>query len=323
MALAWIALPAEKHYLAPMCMVGALVLPWDHMRLALLAVDHGSGSFARYNFCRLVAAALVPLFLVILWMNGQHALLPAVLCVVLASLIGLIVQVFTGPRISLRGASNPPLRALAKEGIPYTLGILANNFYGRLDALLILWLADLTAQGNYAAAVPTAGLMLVVPATLELFAFNVGARPDYSPSRRRIIAAGGALVLFQVVSALAFALLLEPMMLLVFGEAFRAAIPFARALLPALALNGCAMLAEGFLRGRGKPHQVTIGNVLGIVALAIAAYALYGRYQALAVPLAAGVSRAVCFIYLAAAAVADVWTHGPPSSGLSTAEGRA
>lgn len=300
------ALPADKAHLFPLCMLCALVLPWDQMRLALSAVDHGSGAFSRYNACRLGAAAALPALLFGLWLLDLHSLLTVAVGTVLASLAGFAIQWLACPEATLLGEVEPALAVLAAEGMPYTLGIVVGNLYGRLDALLILWLSDLTTQGHYAAAVPTAGLLLVAPTALELFAFNVGARCGAPPTGRSMLLAAGWLGLFQLGTAAAFALVLAPLVRLVFGEAFRETVPLALCLLPAFALCGCAMPAEGFLRGRRKPHHVTAANLLGAVVLAGGSVLLVGRYQTLGVPMAACLGQLVHLLWLLTAVVWEV-----------------
>ncbi|MGE0606922.1 MAG: lipopolysaccharide biosynthesis protein [Pirellulales bacterium] len=306
--LALLALPKDKEHLMPLCMLCGLILPWEQMRLAMASVDHGGGAFTRYNICRLATAAMLPLLLIGLWLLDMHSLATVATMTVVASIAGFAIQWLACPQTSLRGPSAPPIQELAAEGMPYALGIVVGNLYGRLDMLLMLWLADLTAQGNYAAAIPTANLLIVAPVALELFAFNVGARPGASPHWKKIVAAGAGLAAVQFLMAVAFAIVLEPLMVLVFGEDFRAAVPLALALLPAFALTGCAMLAEGYLRGRGRPNSVTVSHVLGAAVLVCGSMALFGRYQALAIPLAACASRVVTLLWLTAAVALETRT---------------
>ena len=55
----WV-LPAEKLYLAPLCIVCSLFLPLEHVRQLWLSVDHGLGRFKSYNANRLVAGVAFP-----------------------------------------------------------------------------------------------------------------------------------------------------------------------------------------------------------------------------------------------------------------------
>lgn len=293
MLLLFVGLPAEKRFLAPLGIVCALMLPCEHIRLALLAVDQGRGEFRRFNTLRLLAACMFPAALITAWLAGLDSLTPIVGLTVVASAASLTLTLLLGERFSWRGRVSPPPRMLLKEGLPYAAALAVGDVFNRLDMLLILWLAQLKTQGFYAAAVPAANLLIVAPNALSIFSFNAGAKQTDRPDLRAMLRVGGGIAALQACSAFAFALVLEPLMLLVYGERFHGAVPLALALLPAYAINGCSQVAEGYLRGRGKPAAGVWARGAGAVAMALAVAVLHARWRALSVPMAASVGQAV------------------------------
>ena len=169
MGLSLIALPSTKAFLAPLCMICALMLPLDHIRLTLLAVDHGAGSFSKYNRNLLVNAAVLPMFLGLLWITGIRSIGTVVAATLAIPAIALAYRFGTEGFQIIGKKADPPIRRLLVEGIPYAAAQTSNDLFGRLDAVLILWLASLTEQGFYMAAVSTAAMLVVAPSALAPF----------------------------------------------------------------------------------------------------------------------------------------------------------
>jgi O-antigen/teichoic acid export membrane protein len=299
-----VGLPAEKRFLAPLGLACALLLPCEHMRLALLAVDQGRGEYRRFNALRLTAALVFPCSLAVLWVAGGATLPRIVGLTIASSLVGLAAALCSGRRFAWRGPASPPPSRLVREGLPYAAALAVSDLFNRLDMLMILWLAELTVQGYYAAAVPAANLLIVAPNALSIFSFNAGAKRECSLSAMCRVAAGVAAL--QAISAIGFALMLKPLMMLVYGARFEGAVPLALALLPAYAINGGSQVAEGYLRGRGKPSAGVWARVAGGAAMIVAAFALYSQWRELSIPIGASVGQAVAGLWILWALVAEV-----------------
>jgi antigen flippase len=304
--LAWTALPADKAYLAPLCCLAALFLPFEHIRQAILAVDHGASNFGRYNVNRVFAAAVFPVFLLVLLVIGERSLAVVAGALGRAAVVGLLFQLYTQRDARTFGPARPQVKTLLWKGRSYAGAIFATDLFGRLDMLLMLWMASFTNQGYYAAAVPAVSALMVAPHTLHLFAFNAGADRTKTLSWRRLAQAAALICGFQAVSALFMAVAIGPLMLLVFGDDFCGAIPFALMLLPAYAVGGVAYFAEGYLQGRGKATVGVYARVAGAVALVVTALALYAWLSEMSIPVAAIAGNAVSAVVIAVAVVLDV-----------------
>ena len=182
--LALTALPASKAFLAPLCIVGALMLPFDHIRLTLLAVDHGAVGFPKYNRNLLLNAAVLPGLLCVLWMAHVRSIETVVVATLLVPLVALAYR-FGSEGFGIIGKkADPPIRNLLIEGIPYAAAQTSHDLFNRLDAILILWLASLTEQGYYTAAISTAALMVVAPNCARLVLFPIQRRQHATADAR-------------------------------------------------------------------------------------------------------------------------------------------
>ena len=237
------------------------------MRLSILAVDHGSGRFTRYNVHRLLAALCYPCMLLVAWLTGFGSLNQIVALSILVPVFPLALRLFTEP-YSLVGPASPAPRALIKEGLPYAAALVASDVLNRLDVFLILWLASFSVQGYYAAAVPAASLLVIAPNTMALFAFNAGARHDRSLELSKLATVGGAVVGFSTYR--------QPGVRRHSGatcgdrlrRVFRGTVPFAMALLPAFASMAARWWRRAICKGEaGRPSASARGYLAALVML--------------------------------------------------------
>jgi enterobacterial common antigen flippase len=291
-ALAVFALPHEKAFLWPLCIAAAAILPLEHMRLLLLSVDRGAGDFRSYNLNQLFTTAMFPTVLLIAWCAGCTSIWVVTGLTLAGPILGLLLRMRADRAKSLfSGEQRPPVGTLLKEGGPYVVSVASSDLFGKLDAMLFLWLASFTAQGFYAAAVPAASVLVAAPNALAMFAFNRGARGEQTDSVRRLVYAGAALVGFQIAAAAVLAVVLRPLMALIFGTAFAGAVPLAFALLPAQMVHGVGQVIDGYLRGRGNVRGGIIARCVGGVAMIVVSFLLHGRLHDLAIPVAASLAH--------------------------------
>ncbi len=120
----------------------------------------------------------------------------------------------------------------------------------------------------------------------------------------------------------ALIVIIGPLILLVYGERFAGAIPFALALVPASAAAGFAKVAEGHLRGRG---QVQVGIWARLLAAALMIGVVWLSFewlQEMAIPLAASLAHGFVALALGWFVLADARSeahkHGAqPTEGQS------
>jgi O-antigen/teichoic acid export membrane protein len=303
--LALIGLPPEKRQLLPLCLLASCMLPWEQLRLSLMAVDHGSANFRRYNITALAGAGAFPAILAILFVTGGASVPLIVVLSVLAPIVALAIRFAFRERDATPRGEPVPMRGVVREGLPYALADLSSHLFSRLDMFLVLWLMSFTVQGYFAAAVSAGHLMVVTPNALALFSFNSGARRRVTGSRQ-LLATGAAVVLFQAATALAFAVVLGPLVVIVFGNRFEGAIPLALALLPAYAVFGVSRVAVGYLRGRSKSAVEVRSRILGAVLMVVVVFLLFDRYQEYSIPIGALCGNLASALYIAIGVAHDV-----------------
>jgi len=146
------------------------------------------------------------------------------------------------------------------------------------------------------AALPAVRLLCVAPEALAVFAFNAGARSEGRRAGRNVLLACAGLQSFQLLTAAAYALLLGPLILLVYGAKFQGAIAMAFILLPGLAFQGCTMVADGYLRGCGRASAGVYARVVAAAVMCLTALVLYHRGVEFAVPWAASIANGMRWV---------------------------
>ena len=305
-ALSVLLLPAEKRFLIPLCIMCGMTLPLEQMRLAILAVDHGAEHFRRYNANRLLATAMFPVLLLVVWLLGLGSVTAVVVTFMASCLFSLAALWWTLSRPSLWRRGEPTPGTLVREGIPYGMAQISSGLFDKLDAFLILWLTGFLVQGYYTAAVPAASMLLTVPQAVALFAFNTGARGKERLTLKRLALLGLALLAVQAASAVFMALFAAPLVTLVYGKDFSGSVPFLLALLPAFAINGLGRVAEAYLQGRSQAQVGVWSRLLGAVAICIGTWLLFPRYGAMSVPLAAILGHTVMTVCICGVLVASL-----------------
>lgn len=318
--LAAIVLTAtQKAYLLPWCAIVALYLPLEHLQLTVSAVDRGSGRFRRYNRDRILFAASFPLVAAVVFGCGWNQWIPLsslqLLCClwVGARLLGVLPTVYDlmrsepeirGP-MSAESTTNAKMEtnrqtipALLAQGSSYAWSVLANELFERLDLLLIIVFASLEQAGQYFVSLPIATLLVLVPNTVSLFAFNWGAQPNKTLSWPRVTALFAGLIVVQSVSCVALLLALPWLIESFYGLDFQLAIAFSQWLLPIAIIRGLVQVVDGFAKGSGIVGW-TIGARLSSLVLAlIVALVGYSKFGLFSIPLGMGAGQVLSLIMI-------------------------
>lgn len=277
----------------------ALFLPVHFLALTLLGLDQGQQRFTRYNAIRLLPSVTYLLGLLALWLLG----LARVETVIWAAWAGTAVTAFA--RLALvRGdlgarASAAEARTLLHESglihITAVIGMVAEQ----IDRIVVVSLFPDAAVGQYVVALTLASTAFGLVST----AFHTTVLPEVarcpSPDRaarlavRRLVQTlllSGALLLVMA-PAVPFALPL------LFGEAYRPAVPVCLLLLAAhvpLSWNGVAIVA---LRAMGDWRAGPVTQAI-VLAAFLASMGLLGGSTILFVPAALLLSQLAGTAYL-------------------------
>ncbi len=306
--LCLVALPAEKRFLMPMALLCSLGIIGQHVMLIMTAVDRGSGQFASYNILRVIAAAAFPSLLMIAACVTNVDLTITCVLFVAASLVSMAACVLGLPR-PLRGPTSTPVPHLLRESRPYALSMFITDLFERIDLLLVLWLAPLVQQGFYAAMVPVAYPLVVIPNTLGLFLFNAGARRDMRLSTTDVHRIIGSSFAIQTATTIAFMLVIGPVVRLLYGEAFAPAVRYALWLAPVFAIRGVLQGLDSYLKGRGRPLAPVRARIFSAVVTLAMTWLLFEHFGTLSIAMSALAGQVVCLVWLTAIVYADVRIH--------------
>ncbi len=330
-ALDWLTLPSEMRHVLPLAILCACTMPLQQIRLSVQAVDHGQRQFTRYNQVRLAAAAMFPGLLLLaclvmaltgtasgLFSSGPAAsgpelasqasdhngrLLMACVLFFVAQVLSLLLVRF-GMDESWFGPSEVPIPQALREGRGLMRAWLSTELLERLDLVLFMLMFP-TLLGLYAAAVPIASLMIIVPNAAGLYGFNRGARENehlsYADAWRFI----GLGLVVQIVCALLLAVVLPWLLPVIYRADFTPAVRYAWLLLPAGIFRGLLQAADSYLRARKKPETGVRARAIGVVILLVISFLGAGWLGDAAIPVGLSVAQAVCFILVAWAVLQD------------------
>ena len=315
------SLPGEKRYLLPLCLLATLLLPLQHMRVTLLAVDRGSGSFMRYNLNQLLFAATVPALLFTIWYFEIAKLSLVVCAVVFAPAFAFVVLIVSRPENVIRGNHEPKIPTILKEGLPFAFAQITSNLFVSMDTFAVLYFADLKTQGLYLAAIPIATLMVHVPISLGLFTFRKGAQNDGRVSLKSVAKVAIGVIVLQTASCFVLLSIMEWLILFFYKKEFAPSVPFAAILIPAHAIRGATAVAEQFLRARKKSIIGVWTRLVAFVGVGISLAVLYPQIKTMALPWAVLTGHSINGILIFCALLWNCRNPGQqPASESSSAE---
>ncbi len=225
-----------------------------------------------------------------------------------------------GMTASWWGPAVPTTRTALAEGRGFAGSQLFTELLDRADVGLILWLGTLVEQGFYAAAVPIAGTMAIVPMAVATYTFRHGAVGPRVFSRRQVTEKLGLLVVAQTLTGLALAAVLPFVVPLLYGEAFNATVVFVWCLLPAAALRGIVIAVDGYLRGRDHSRPGILARLAALVVLLVATAGLYTQWGVYAIPISLGLAQAVAAAMVAVALYAQAASPADSAQSADSAQ---
>ncbi|HBE69360.1 MAG TPA: hypothetical protein DDW52_14535 [Planctomycetaceae bacterium] len=273
MCLSYAAVPSDKRHVLILCFVCSMMLPLEHMRLTLLAVDHGKGDFRRYNIARVFAAAVFPVIVLFLFLNQWDSLPLIAGLTVLVPVIGLVQYAAMTGYWNPFGPASPTSARLIREGAGDGLAVLAGDMFDRLGHILLLWMVSMKDYGFYITALPAASLLLVGPHTFALYSFRSGSAGE-GLTRRQVAGRMVVILVFQTAALAALWFVIEPLLDLLFQDEFDGIVPVAKVLLFAMAAHGCGLVGDGFLRGCGKGSYGVLTRIVAAVVMLVSAFSL-------------------------------------------------
>ena len=159
--------------------------------------------------------------------------------------------------------------SMARYGAPLMLARIPQSLVqkGRLSQLVVAAVLAPKALGLFAVAVAWANITAIVPNVIGQVLFPRVAATHGTEARILETARGirlGVLLLVGLCTLLALAA--PPAIPLLFGEAFRSAVPAAVLVVLAGGTSGVRMITGNALQGWGQPKEVLVAQLVGIAA---------------------------------------------------------
>ncbi len=311
--LSFLTTSNSQQYLLPMAFVCAAATAAQQIRLSVQAIDHGRRQMLRYNVCRMIAAALFPIVLLAVWSTGRSSV-PTACWTLLICSVATVALCQWGMNGSWLGRPAIGLLDSLKMAKSITGSVAINELMERLDLVLIVWFLSSTKLeivGAYAAAIPVAGVMMIIPNAAALYIFNRAARAHETPTQSEMWTAIGGLVALQVSFGILLAVAIPFLLPFMYGERFESAIMFAEVLIPAAALRGLLQSADAYLRARGRSTVSIPPRFVGVAIILVTSFVGWSWLGPYAVPLGLTLAQLYCFFAVLSKVQRDISQNSP------------
>jgi O-antigen/teichoic acid export membrane protein len=283
-------------------------LAWNTFGSLLAAHHH----FGAQTVQRVAQPLLYALALGALW--AIDALRPGAVLAAL-TLSHVITAAFAFVVLLREGGISRPERAAGRDawsfGIrayPNTLGVLTN---ARLDVLVMPAVVATGEIGLYVVAVSIASMMSGVFGSVDGAVFALAARLDRDAAAELAVRTTRLVLAASLACALALFVVAPPLISLVYGDDFAAAVPSLRLLLPGMVLWSAASIVGCGLKALGRPGSASVAQGAGAVVTVAGLLLLLGPLgiegAALTSSIAYGVVFSVAAILLARDSAARTW----------------
>jgi O-antigen/teichoic acid export membrane protein len=228
----------------------------------------GLQDIQEYNLLKLVRNGSTLLFLVVFVLILRLGVTGAVVAMVLAWTLMVVRGLWAMRRVvAVRLLWNwPVLKDCLRLGIKGYLANLFQFFNYRLDVLLLSFFMGVTAVGIYAVAVAATEVLWYVPEAVATVLFPRTAGTSEEEARSFTPMVSRAVFPWTLALGVLLALLSYPVVILVFGGQYAAAVLPLRLLLPGVVMLSLSKVLSSDLGGRGLLLYNTLSSLVGLIA---------------------------------------------------------
>lgn len=267
----------------------------------------GMHDFVAYNVLRLAQPALMAAAFVVLWPLDALTVTTALLAPAAATALVLVVGMWRS--IGQIGLQAPDFRLGLHTlwfGVRGQGATVANHVTGRLDVAVLPAFVAAASVGLYSVAT---NVSLIIYQLANTFAALVlpAAAADARGGTRKVIGSFWAAMAVAIALAVGLAILAEPLLGLVYGDAFRGADESLRLLLPGAVLFAGSSIIGAGVYAAGRPFAATLPQLLGMVVTLIGLFVFVPDGGITAAAIVSSVSYASVFV---AMIVTYLWITG-------------
>jgi enterobacterial common antigen flippase len=266
---------------------------FNHVSLAMIAIDQGAGWFSRMNWTRLVVNPVYLALVIALWLASIRDVLWFVISLLIAN--GAVALARVG--LAVRHASVPgpmePVKAIFREALPYGFAGLLNPLTQSADKALMLYLLGTTQLGFYAVALTAASVVNSLAGAAATVSFGMATQAKDREGFDRVARMFRFTAWTWLLAGPAVAVIIPIVLPLLYGAAFRPAIRPAILLIPAAAFAGQAGILEESMRAQGRAFVGLEARAAGLLVMVAVGWLLGSVLGILGVVLAVIGSQAI------------------------------
>ncbi len=153
-----------------------LFIIFNHVSLAMIAIDQGAGWFGRMNWTRLIVNPVYLAFVIFLWFAGIQNVSWFVVSLLIAN--GAVAIARVGLALWHAPLPGPmePVKAIFREALPYGFAGLLNPLTQSADKALLLYLLGTTQLGFYAVALTAASVVNSLAGAAGIVSFGMSTQ---------------------------------------------------------------------------------------------------------------------------------------------------
>ena len=275
---------------------------FNHVSLAMIAIDQGAGWFGRMNWTRLIVNPVYLAFVIFLWFAGIQNVGWFVVSLLIAN--GAVAIARVGLALWHAPLPGPmePVKAIFREALPYGFAGLLNPLTQSADKALLLYLLGTTQLGFYAVALTAASVVNSLAGAAGIVSFGMSTQAKDREGFDRVARMFRFTAWTWLLAGVAVGVIIPIVLPLLYGAAFRPAIQPAILLIPAAALAGQASILEESMRAQGRAFIGLEARAAGLLVMVAAGWLLAPVFGILGVVFAAIGSQAIILTVMTFAA---------------------
>jgi O-antigen/teichoic acid export membrane protein len=275
-------------------------VPANFIGLTLVAIDQGNQSFVRYNIFRLVPQATYLLSILLLWRMSIIDISTLLLASWLGTFFVCIGRWHLIGAGSLAYPKRDQMTALLRKGLEFHATAFAGVLFQNADRLICVAFFTYAELGIYAVAstISGAGLGIVSSATSIVLFPKLASTQEKAERRYLIRNALGTSCLVALFTNTILALIIPFLLPLLFGTAFRGAVPIAMLLCFAQIPSSFVQITTIALRALDDWRAGPLAQIVALLVFAPCAVCLVPKLDLDGIALSLMVSQATAAGYL-------------------------
>jgi len=267
-------------------------IPFMMMQQYTMAVVQVKGNFKAFNILYATYGIINLAGIILVWLLHKTS-------VDLLIYINLLAWIFTGliafyylyPDYKKRHGGDSIVRLFAKTSMAAHIGAIVTFAVSRSDILVVNYFSDEKQTGVYGLAVGIVQILLIIPLSIQNLLYYSLLGKEKEEQKKILLQNSRLTFTIMLVAAVTVYLLSQPLVNIVGGKGFEAAVPLFRYFLPAMVLYSMPMILSTQWNIMGIFRQI---NIMAVVVFVLSLTA-----NIILVPLIGITGGAITFLVIA------------------------